>query len=65
MLRNVRICFAGVRLTVKHQALSGPTLREFRAYCAENEAFKKDVAELGDRVHAFASKFAMPGFEHY
>lgn len=55
----------GIQLTLKHNKLAGPTLREFREHVATNADFKKDAAEVGERVKQFSSKFEMPGPDNY
>lgn len=48
-----------IQITLKIQEKSGPKLKDFLPLLDNND----EIKDLGNRVHAFASKFPMPGFD--
>jgi glycine hydroxymethyltransferase len=48
-----------LEIALKLQEQSGPKLKDFVALLGDNA----DIAALRERVHAFAAKFPMPGFD--
>jgi glycine hydroxymethyltransferase len=55
----------GIRLSIEIQQQCGPTLKEFKAKIAEDEAIKQKIKTLRDEVEAFAVTFPMPGFDDW
>ncbi len=51
----------GVTLSLEVSALSGPTLREFKAKLKEDETVRAKIQALRAEVEAFAMKFPLPG----
>lgn len=54
----------GILLALEVKSKSGPKLDDFKAKLNEEE-FQVRLEELKDKVHAFASKFPLPGYEEY
>lgn len=48
-----------IQITLKLQEKSGPKLKDFLPLLENND----EIKDLANRVHAFASKFPMPGFD--
>ena len=46
-------------------SVTGPTLREFKAKCSEDDGIKAKLATLKAKVTEFACKFPMPGFDDW
>lgn len=51
-------------LALDVKAKSGPRLDDFKTKLTEGE-FQGRLVQLRQQVHAFASKFPLPGFEGY
>ncbi len=55
----------GVTITLEAQTGCGPTLKEFKAKCVEDEQIKAKIDALRSEVEAFAEQFPMPGFDDW
>lgn len=55
----------GVELTLKAQAKSGKTLKEFKETVAKDADIQAQIAKLHAEVEAFASSFPMPGYADF
>ncbi|WAQ96686.1 GLYC-like protein [Mya arenaria] len=55
----------GIQLAKEIQDSCGPTLKEFKAKLAEDEAVKGKIAALRSEVEQFAVAFPLPGFDNW
>lgn len=51
----------GIEIFNKHKASAGKTIKEFKEFVEKDEAFRKEIHELGERVQKFTEKFDIPG----
>ena len=51
----------GIKIVLKHQDRAGKTIKDFKAFTETDDAFKKDIKALGEKVTDFSSKFEIPG----
>ncbi|KAE9554453.1 hypothetical protein FO519_002327 [Halicephalobus sp. NKZ332] len=50
-----------IEIYSKHKNEAGKTIKEFKEFTENNEAFKKDIAALGEKVEKFTDQFDIPG----
>lgn len=57
--------FIGIKLLLKYQPKTGKMLKDLKEFCASNDEFQADIANLRNDVIAFASRFDLPGNDEY
>ncbi|GMR40483.1 hypothetical protein PMAYCL1PPCAC_10678, partial [Pristionchus mayeri] len=55
----------GISILLKHKAEAGKTIKDLKAYTETNESIKKELADLAEKVEAFATPFELPGNDEY
>lgn len=63
MSRNIHLCdqFPGIEILLKYKSEAGKTLKDLKAFTAENENFKADISKLAAKVEELSSRFDIPG----
>lgn len=61
--RNIHLCdqFPGIEILLKYKSEAGKTLKDLKAFTAENENFKADISKLAAKVEELSSRFDIPG----
>ncbi|KAL3872326.1 hypothetical protein ACJMK2_040257 [Sinanodonta woodiana] len=62
-IRVVEFIDQGIKLALKIQASSGPTLKEFKTKLMEDSEIRAQVSTLRKKVEEFAVTFPMPGYD--
>lgn len=51
----------GIEILLKYKSEAGKTLKDLKAFTAENENFKADISKLAAKVEELSSRFDIPG----